>query len=422
MNTNMSNIYSTHYIFQIIKYWIYILFTNCFDFNKVFDYNHITITSITILYNYPSYYNIQYLIRLCYDNNQLYKDDLLQQVFKSEYKFIISNQWSIKTTNELNQIFKNTSYSLIHLLGLLIELEENVSKLHVLIDLNIIHHLSREYQNLWNAINITFTKSILNDDKITIWLGDIYQSSLISSKAILSELTLSKLLNIYLEQLYHLKSIGKILVLLNREELVQYLIKNLSHDDHIIRYHSCISLGNICQLITQSHIFEMIIKCLLIHVNDKIGNVRVASFQAIGKLFEDGLYLLETISLNIQQYDDLFYILIQAFTNGMKDSKLTCRMQAMWSLGNVLLLLLPYRQQYLFPSIQQRAPISNQEIYLQLQVLNDQMWGDCILVCLEALHDSTKIYASSIRCLGLLACGLSPYDSDHFSFTTGMSP
>ena len=116
--------------------------------------------------------------------------------------------------------------------------------------------------------------------------------------------------------------------------------------------------------------------------------------------------------------------ILQTFYVGCDDSKLAVRLQAIWALGNLLLFILPMRQKLSVPiKIVPLIPeIDNADVTVIADKVDDciadHMWMSNYNVCLKLLDDSEKLLASSVRCLGFITAGLSPWNSSHFTQLT----
>lgn len=117
-------------------------------------------------------------------------------------------------------------------------------------------------------------------------------------------------------------------------------------------------------------------------------------------------------------YFDVITAVLQCLQDGCADSKLAVRLQATWALGNLLLLILPLRQKETFSPFSASAAIASVSFAVSAPATQwtcDQMWFGLCDICLGLLEDSDKLLASTVRCLGFLAAGLSPWDGTHFS-------
>ena len=151
------------------------------------------------------------------------------------------------------------------------------------------------------------------------------------------------------------------------------------------------------------------------------------------------------------KYEDLIIAVLNCFRDGCQDSKLAVRLQATWALGNLLLLILPRRQLFTFPSGSIvghsgltsglsgsglmgsssgprggiLGPDSGSLIdgigggidpnAIQPDWTDDTTWLSLCNVGMGLLEDSDKLLASTVRCLGFVAAGLSPWDGVHFA-------
>jgi hypothetical protein len=95
------------------------------------------------------------------------------------------------------------------------------------------------------------------------------------------------------------------------------------------------------------------------HSHHDKATVRSAAFQCLGELFAnhgfDHLFAAvsssdaSTAELSIHSHNS-FQMLIDRLSVGCKDNKVVVRLQAIWTLGNFLLCILPHRQHYVFDS------------------------------------------------------------------------
>ena len=191
-----------------------------------------------------------------------------------------------------------------------------------------------------------------------------------------------------------------------------------------------------------------IVDNLLKLTKDKIGTVRAAAYKALGEFICHGGLITKrsadsspnvspakgTSNGSICTIESLMITtILQTFYVGCDDSKLAVRLQAIWALGNLLLFILPMRQKLSVPV--KMAPLVPEIDNTDVTVITDDVGtiadkvDDCIAdhawmsnydVCLRLLDDSEKLLASSVRCLGFITAGLSPWNSSHFTQLTSI--
>lgn len=123
-------------------------------------------------------------------------------------------------------------------------------------------------------------------------------------------------------------------------------------------------------------------------------------------------------SVDSGQYVDIIMAVLQCLQDGCADSKLAVRLQATWAMGNLLLLVLPQRQKETFSPFSASFAIASVSFAVpapSTEWTSDKMWFNLCDICMCLLEDSDKLLASTVRCLGFLAAGLSPWDGTHFS-------
>ena len=82
---------------------------------------------------------------------------------------------------------------------------------------------------------------------------------------------------------------------------------------------------------------------------------------------------------------------------GCRDSKLAVRLQAAWTVGNLLIAVLPFRMSFNSGTGEDKRGIS---------WLRDEFWCEQFRLHFQLLADSEKIFPSATRALSVLICGL----------------
>ena len=120
-------------------------------------------------------------------------------------------------------------------------------------------------------------------------------------------------------------------------------------------------------------------------------------------------------------YIDIVTAVLASFRDGCVDSKLGVRLQATWALGNLLLHILPHRQSATFPPEIAISSLSGNFVEAVIQDwLTDEVWLSLCELCMGLLEDSDKLLASTVRCLGFIAAGLSPWEGTHFGYLSAI--
>ena len=192
-----------------------------------------------------------------------------------------------------------------------------------------------------------------------------------------------------------------------------------------------------------------VIDHLLTLTNDKIGTVRAAAYKALGEFICHGGLITKRLSgstspqvsppssASDKMIGDAESLMITTILRtlyvGCNDSKLAVRLQAIWALGNLLLFILPMRQKRSVPVA--NAPLLPEISGTDVTVITDEVGiivdqvDDCIAdhmwmanynICLKLLDDSEKLLASSVRCMGFITAGLSPWNASHFTQLTNI--
>ena len=121
-------------------------------------------------------------------------------------------------------------------------------------------------------------------------------------------------------------------------------------------------------------------------------------------------------------YVDIIMAVLLCLRDGCADSKLGVRLQATWALGNLLLVILPNRQAVTFPPKIAISSLSGASAVGASvpEWSTDEVWLSLCNICVGLLTDSDKLLASTVRCLGLIAAGLSPWDGTHFGYLSAV--
>jgi hypothetical protein len=236
------------------------------------------------------------------------------------------------------------------------------------------------------------------------------------------------------------------------------LLKSGNDSDHQVRGQSIVAFGyytrscwqylsNLTSTIPNGSNLRLdIIKFLLVGASDNVGTVRMVALKALGEATIRGALSNSNILSNITKIKErnnkdaelkLIFEVLKCFLNGCSDSKLAVRLQAIWSLGNQVLLLLPARQKLLFPTKNSIKPVvevhssvnqlsiipldefeaminTDNKSPIVLDCIEDNVWINNVTICMHLMDDSDKVLASTVRCLGFIAAGLSPWNHLHF--------
>jgi hypothetical protein len=151
-------------------------------------------------------------------------------------------------------------------------------------------------------------------------------------------------------------------------------------------------------------------------------------------------------SVAIGEYKDVLVAMLECFLLGCQDSKLSVRLQSTWGLGNLLLLILPLRQRLVFHTNDMIPGATNNSVTgtdvadakataakfyngegnsdladMDAPWIKDDIWSSQLCpALLRLLDDSDKIVASTVRCLGFVCAGLSPWDPNHFGYLSNI--
>jgi hypothetical protein len=217
------------------------------------------------------------------------------------------------------------------------------------------------------------------------------------------------------------------------------ILKSCSDDAHIVRTQALLTVGSLTSYVwrvlqgvpcTSAEMLlcnsalhadlslskrQLLLRCLLVGAGDSVGTVRTAAFKSLGDSVVNNSLLLSAATVDVTAYEALvdsrelkfMNDLITCLATGILDSKLSVRVQAAWALGNVIVTLLPYRWAYggtaqLSISAGASSP-STTPFWLQ-----DACWMALFGDLVPLLHDSEKLAATAIRCVGNIAAGLFP--------------
>jgi hypothetical protein len=177
----------------------------------------------------------------------------------------------------------------------------------------------------------------------------------------------------------------------------------------------------------------LLLRCLLVGAKDSVGTVRSAAYKSLGDCVVNNALLLSAPAVTLSSAANSVHPLLNAaelaYMNdlmsclavGILDTKLSVRVQAAWALGNTIVNLLPYRWShgYTALSIAGGATTGNVKpgtaaigTKQQSQVpswLTDTCWISLFSDLLPLLHDSEKLAATAIRCVGNVGAGLFPH-------------
>lgn len=211
------------------------------------------------------------------------------------------------------------------------------------------------------------------------------------------------------------------------EEATSALLLLLADADHQCRGQAVACLGSyprwLWAQLEGGSSRERVLGALLDASADKIGNVRAAAFKAMGEAaLRGGLALRPADSFvgeaRLPQALSsseaaLVSAIVRQLRGGCADSKLAARVQAVWALGGLLLVLLPLRRQKAFSrSGSDGAP--------DCDCISDEAWLASGCCCMALLLDSDKLLPSAVRCLGFVAAGLSPQRAAHLAQLTSI--
>lgn len=184
----------------------------------------------------------------------------------------------------------------------------------------------------------------------------------------------------------------------------------------------------------------LLLRCLLVGAKDSVGTVRTAAYKSIGDCVVNSALLLSapappSLAAGAASVHPLLDAAEWAYMNdlvsslavGILDTKLSVRVQAAWALGNTIVNLLPYRWKHgvspaasLTVSVsgaakqamaqsKGHAPSQHQQQSALPYWLSDACWIALFSDLLPLLHDSEKLAATAIRCVGNVGAGLFPH-------------
>lgn len=216
--------------------------------------------------------------------------------------------------------------------------------------------------------------------------------------------------------------------------MIAILLNGCGDDDHMVRGHAASSIGlleancwMVCKSASTSDGLEhkvpkqdiqtdikrtldvRLLAALLALCVDSVGTVRTLAHKSLGEAVLAGA--LHNISIDALETNRLVENILVKVRTGCVDSKLAVRLQALWSLGNLLILLLPYR---LVVSVPQQLGLMksphfqnfNHEGMIVASWVDTDIWKTLATLCSNVMNDSDKLMASMTRCLGVLCVGL----------------
>jgi hypothetical protein len=178
----------------------------------------------------------------------------------------------------------------------------------------------------------------------------------------------------------------------------------------------------------------LLLRCLLVGAKDSVGTVRTAAYKSLGDCVVNNALLLSAPAVTLSSAANSVHPLLNAaelaYVNdlmsclavGILDTKLSVRVQAAWALGNTVVNLLPYRWSHGYTALSTASGIRGNVksgtaaigTKQQSQVpswLTDTCWISLFSDLLPLLHDSEKLAATAIRCVGNVGAGLFPHVS-----------
>jgi hypothetical protein len=228
-------------------------------------------------------------------------------------------------------------------------------------------------------------------------------------------------------------------VVRNLQENYASILKSCSDEAHIVRTQALLTVGSLTSYVwrvlqgapcAQTELLlcnsalhreaslskrQLLLRCLLVGAGDSVGTVRTAAFKSLGDSVVNQSLLLSAAAVDTTAYESLvdsrelsfMNDLLTCLATGILDSKLSVRVQAAWALGNVIVTLLPYRWAYggsaQGPTSAGVSAPSSVPYWLQ-----DACWMALFGDLVPLLHDSEKLAATAIRCVGNVAAGLFP--------------
>jgi hypothetical protein len=218
----------------------------------------------------------------------------------------------------------------------------------------------------------------------------------------------------------------------------------LSDADHLARGHALGSVGlmnvrcwmgaglskPVSLTTTSAHNASLVastLSRLIAACSDSVGTVRAVAIKSLGEAVCEGclqslggelVSLIEDMTRGRSVGNDWVTSILVAMQQCCADSKLAVRMQAVWSLGNFLLLLLPNRLLSV-DRLRRSSDIFRSQISLTAIDLipesvisssnwtHERNWSDLANLCVHILKsDSDKVVTSTSRCIGIIAAGV----------------
>ena len=192
------------------------------------------------------------------------------------------------------------------------------------------------------------------------------------------------------------------------EDVVQDLQRMCEDTNHQVRGQALSALGalstkqwsylyNISNWTEQEGmkpLHTLILETLLDGCVDSVGTIKSVAYRSLGETLMNGALTIRAsnaVKIFTQR-------ILDVVSRGCKDSKLAVRLQAVWSLGNLILICLPHRNLHM----PEHIALSRDDVYI-----TDDAWlqafQHCKVLCTQ---DSDKLLPSSARCIGFLAGGL----------------
>jgi hypothetical protein len=176
----------------------------------------------------------------------------------------------------------------------------------------------------------------------------------------------------------------------------------------------------------------LLLRCLLAGAKDSVGTVRTAAYKSLGDCVVNNALLLSAPAVTLSSATatvhpllnaaELAYMndLMSCLAVGILDTKLSVRVQAAWALGNTVVNLLPYRWSHGYTAMSTAggvrgnvkpgtAAIGTKQQSQVPSWLTDSCWIALFSDLLPLLHDSEKLAATAIRCVGNVGAGLFPH-------------
>jgi hypothetical protein len=177
----------------------------------------------------------------------------------------------------------------------------------------------------------------------------------------------------------------------------------------------------------------LLLRCLLVGAKDSVGTVRTSAYKSLGDCVVNNALLLSAPAVTLSSAANPVHPLLNAaelaFMNdlmsclavGILDTKLSVRVQAAWALGNTIVNLLPYRWSHGYTALSAAggairvsvkpgtAAVGTKQQSQMPSWLTDSCWIALFSDLLPLLHDSEKLAATVIRCVGNVGAGLFPH-------------